>query len=323
MSHTFTRPAPLADHDIALLRLLGRLGAASGMALHPLAYPDQHVATRNRQLGRLVELGLLWRGTVPHPNRDAMGCQRGQSPHVYGLTERGKELLGLERVEHEAAYERLIARPDDAPAPDADTLACDVAMGDWLAALLERVRREPALAGVQVQRAYTLHDADDAPVYTLGALVVLAFDPSCDDPSRPWPLPWGDGEGRVLNWTYCWLALELDGGLVGRRELAAQATTYRQLAERAYYDQLPLLDDTVRPVVLAASAARATSIRELWADAWPGNPALVVSQAGVGAMRRGAASDVDTVMAAILPPGVSDRGPDTRRAEPPLSRFSP
>lgn len=235
---------------------------------------------------------------------------------MYGLTERGRELLSLERVEHERDYERLIARPDDAGTPDGDEIQRDAALGDWLIALLLQVGREPTLVGRQVQARYTLTDPDGEAVATLGALVVLAFDPLRRDPPRPWPLPWLGGEGRVLNWEYCYLVLEVDSGLGGRSALASQATAYRELSRHRYHGDLSFLNDMVRPVILAASEARVASIREVWADVWPGNPALVVTA------HTGAASGMGKVLAAVLPPTPTLQSQAPMWPEPRLGQFS-
>jgi hypothetical protein len=89
---------PVTQHDIDTLRLVGRLGVASGRALHPLICPEAHVATRNRRLQRLVDSGLLWRDSTPHPNRDTIGRPLGRSLAVYGLTRRGRKILDIQGV---------------------------------------------------------------------------------------------------------------------------------------------------------------------------------------------------------------------------------
>ena len=267
-----------SDRELAVLRVLGRFGTVLGTTLHELLFPDQAEATRNRLLKRLVKEKLIWQAVIPHPNRDATGCSRGRAPHLYGLTDDGKEGLDMAQAEpHDGTYERLLARSRQASsAPNQTELTRDAYISDWCASLLDQARRVPSLAGVHVQRHYAIIDKVGTTLQTIGAVIVLAFDKTATTyDRRGWDLPWLSLGATPASWTYVRLALEIDPGVAALRSLFDMAQMYQRLSEAKAYHQL--LGGPLRPVLITPPARRARAVAEVWMGAWPGSPALLTT----------------------------------------------
>jgi len=269
---------PLAERELAVLRLLGRLGMVLGQTIRDLVCPDQHPASCRRMLRALAARRLIWQATVP--NLTAAGRAQGRAPNVYGLTDDGRQLLDSFGAEpHDGTLERLIARAKHAPAaPPVASLVADTYLSDWCASLLDQIRRTPLLAGVHVQRRYALTASDGTLLQTIGAVIVLAFDPqrtTFEPPPPPWLIPWLTDGAVPAAWRVVRLALELDTGVMALRSLFELAQTYQRLTADGTYQRL--LGGPLRPVIVTLPGRRARAVAEVWMGAWEGSPALLSS----------------------------------------------
>lgn len=267
---------PASEREIAVLRLMGRLGMVLGQTVRDIVCPDQHEATARRLVRGLVERKLLWHANVPTANE--AGRLQGRTPRVYGLTDDGRQLLDAFGAEpHDGTFERLIVRSKQAPAPPAvAALVSETYMSDWCASLIDQVRRTPMLAGVHVQRRYALTDADGTLLQTLGALIVLAFDPNLKTMDRPaWVIPWLTDGAISSSWRVVRLALEVDTSVMGTRAIFDLAQTYQRLTESGVAQRL--LGGPLQPVIVTPPGRRARAVAEVWMGAWPGSPALLSS----------------------------------------------
>jgi len=267
---------PTSARELAVLRLLGRLGAVMGQTIHDLVCFDQHENTCRNMLNRMSKRKLIWEATVA--NVDDAGRSLGRAPNAYGLTDDGRQLLDAFGTEpHDGTFERLIYRSKQAPfAPAKLTLTHDTYVSDWCASLLDQVRRTPTLAAVQVQRHYALAAPDGAPLQTIGAVIVLAFDPELTTFGRPgWMLPWLSDGPMPASWRVVRLALEVDTGAMSMRSVFELARTYQTLSENGTYQRL--LGGKPRPVIVTPSSRRARAVAEVWMGAWENSPALLSS----------------------------------------------
>jgi hypothetical protein len=267
---------PASERELAILRLTGRLGMVLGQTVRELVFPDMHDSSCRRILRGLVERKLLWHANVPNAN-DA-GRLQGRTPRVYGLTEDGRQLLDTFGAEpHDGTFERLIVRSKQAPGtPLSSTLVTETYISDWCASLIDQVRRTPLLAGVHVQRRYAVTDANGTPIQTLGALIVLAFDPNLKTLDRPtWGIPWLTDGAISPSWRVVRLALEVDTGFMAMRAIFDMAQTYQHLAGTGMYQKI--LGGPIQPVIITPPGRRARAVAEVWMGAWPGSPALLSS----------------------------------------------
>lgn len=270
--------SPISDRERAVLRVLGRFGTVLGTNLHDLIFSDQHDVTRLRLLNRLVAQKLIWKASIPHDNRDEFGRSRGRAPHVYGLTNEGKAALNMAQVEpHNDTFKRLLSRSRQASsALNLDELKRDAYISDWCAALLDQVRRVPALVGVHVQRHYTIIDTNGNLLQTIGAVIVLAFDKTAKTlDRRAWELPWISLKETPASWTYVRLALEVESGYTALRSKFDIARRYYQLSAANAYTQV--LDGPVRPVIITPPGQTAREVAEVWMSTWPNCPALLTT----------------------------------------------
>lgn len=267
---------PTGQRELAVLRVLGRLGPTLGTALHELLFPDQDETTRNRLLTRLTEQKLLWRVFVASSRRDDDGRCLGGPSYAYGLTTEGKETLDFANAEpHDGTYGRLLARSRQAPsAPSTPNLMLDVYISSWCASLLDQVRRVPSLVGVHVQRRFAVIDKTDKTLQTIGAVIILAFDKTTKTFDQyGWELPWLSLGTTPDSWTYQRLALEIDTGQTPLRTLFDLARMYQRLTDANAYSQL--FGGPVRPVIITPSGRRARGVAEIWSGAWPNSPTLL------------------------------------------------
>lgn len=265
----------VSGRELAVLRALGRLGTVLGTTLHELLFFDQNETTRNRLLGRLVKAKLIWRVFIPSATRDENGCSRGGAPYIYGLTDDGKEALDMAQAEpHDGTFERLLSRSRQASsAPNQQALASDAFISNWCVALLDQVRRVPALVGVHVQRHYAIVDTHGKTHQTIGAVIILAFDKTVNTlDRRGWELPWLSLGTTPASWTYVRLALELDDDTALRSQFD-MARRYYRLSKANAYTQV--LGGPVRPVIITPPAKRARAVAAMWMEAWPNCPALL------------------------------------------------
>lgn len=260
---------PMSERELAVLRLLGRLGMVLGQTLHDLLFPDRHPATCFRVLGKLTERKLIWQAHIP---------VHGGTPFVYGLTDDGRQMLDAVGAEpHDGTFERLMYRSKQAPsAPAVAALSSETYMSDWCASLLDQLRRTPMLAGVHVQRRYAVTGADDALLQTIGAVITLAFDPTLTTFERPtWAIPWLTDGALAPAWRIVRLALEVDTGMMAMRSLFEVAQTYQRLTGDGTYQKL--LGGPLRPVIVTPAGRRSRAVAEVWMAAWDGSPALLSS----------------------------------------------
>ncbi|WP_322489355.1 replication-relaxation family protein [Chloroflexus sp.] len=267
---------PMSERELAVLRLLGRLGMVMGQTIRALICPDQHAASCRRMLRGLVERKLLWHANVPNAN--AEGRLQGRTPRVYGLTDDGRQLLDTFGAEpHDGTFERLISRSKQAPTPpSASQLFTETYISDWCASLLDQVRRTPMLAGVHMQRRYVITDANGALLQTIGAVIILAFDPELKKFDRAgWVIPWLTDGAIAPSWRVVRLALEVDTGVASMRSIFEMAQTYARLSGDGTYQRL--LGGAPRPVIVTPPARRARAVADVWMGAWEGSPALLSS----------------------------------------------
>jgi hypothetical protein len=265
---------PLAERELAAMRLLGRLGTVKGQTIRDLVCLDRDESTCRRILRGLAERKLLWQANAPNASAD--GRLQGRPPCVYGLTDDGLRMLDTFGAEpHDGTFERLIARSKQAPtAPLSSQLHSESYISDWCASLLDHIRRTPLLAGVEIQRRYAIVGADGELIQTMGALITLAFDPAQRTWSEPiWKLPWLTDGATPASWRIVRLALEVDMNAMAGRSLFALAQTYRALTDNGTYQRL--LGGPPRPVVITPHARRMRAVTEIWMGAWPGSPALI------------------------------------------------
>jgi hypothetical protein len=267
--------APISERELAVLRLLGRLGMVMGQTIRDLVCPDQHAASCRRMLRDLTERKLIWQARMPNM---VAGRSQGRAPNVYGLTDDGRQMLDAFRAEpHDGTFERLISRSKQSPAPPSvATLVTETYVSDWCASLIDQVRRAPILAGIHVQRRYVVPDADGSPLQTIGAVIILAFDPDLKQIDRPvWAIPWLTDGAMAPSWRIVRLALEVDTGVMALRSICDMALTYRRLSGDGTYQKL--LGGPLRPVIITPPARRARTVAEVWMGAWEGSPAILSS----------------------------------------------
>lgn len=267
---------PLSERELAVLRLLGRLGMVMGQTIRDLVCPDLHAASCRRMLRAMAARRVIWKASVPNLN-DA-GRAQGRAPHVYGLTDDGRQLLDTFGAEpHDGTFERLIYRSKQAPAPPAlASLVAETYLSDWCASLLDQVRRTPMLAGVHVQRRYAVTATDGTLLQTIGAVIVLAFDPELTTFDRAaWTIPWITDGAVSPAWRVVRLALEVDPGVMALRSIFEMAQTYQRLSTDGTYQRL--LGGPLRPVLVTPSGRRARAVADVWMGAWEGSPAILSS----------------------------------------------
>lgn len=271
-----TATLPLSEREVAVLRLLGRLGMVLGQTIRDVICFDQHENSCRNMLHDLAGRKLIWQASVPQVND--VGRSAGRAPNVYGLTDDGRQMLDTLGAEpHDGTFERLIYRSKQAPsAPAVASLVTDTYLSDWCASLLDQVRRTPMLAGVQVQRRYAVTGADGALLQTIGAMIILAFDPEQKRLERPaWVIPWLTDGAISSSWRIVRLALEVDTGMLTMRSLFDLAQTYQRLSNDGTYQKL--LGGAPWPVIVTPPARRARAVAEVWMGAWEGSPALLSS----------------------------------------------
>ena len=270
---------PSNERELAVLRVLGRMGAVLGTTLHGLIAPDLNARTGRRMWQRLTERKLIWQASVPNGHTDAAGRVRGKPLHVYGLTDDGRALIdSLGAEPHDGTFERLMYRPKQSPIPpSAQNLVHETYISDWCAMLLDQVRRTPMLVGAHVQRRYAVTDASGATVQTLGAAIVLAFDPKQTTFDLPcWEIPWLSMGATSSTWTIVRLALEVDTGQATLRTIFDLAQTYATLTQAGGYRDAPL-GGTPKPVLITPPGQRARTVADVWMSAWPGSSAILGS----------------------------------------------
>jgi hypothetical protein len=247
-----------------------------GQTIDDVLFPDRHKSTALRTLGKLATNKLIWQTYLP---------VRGGTPFIYGLTDDGRQMLNAFGVESDGdTFDHLIWRSKQAPvAPVSSILEHETYISDWCASLLDHVRRTPMLAGVHIQRQYRVKDREGTVLQTIGAVIILAFDPAKKAFERPiWSIPWLTDTTFPDSWRVVRLALEVDTGMT-MRALVELALRYRACSDDGSHKRL--LGDRLRPVIIASGGDstsggdRTRMIASWWMDAWPGSLTLLSSRA--------------------------------------------
>lgn len=269
-------PMPLRDREVAVLRLVGRLGITQGVMIRGLVLPDLSESAGRELLRRLVARKLLWHGN--RSNHDAAGRLQGRTPRVYGLTEEGRQLLDTFGVESRPdTLQQFVVRAKHAPTPASFQLADESYVSDWCAILLDQVRRHRTFVGAHVQRRYSFIDPAGTVLQTVGALIVLAFDKAQRVAPPPGcRFPWLAG-GRINDsWLVVYLALEVCPSLMDQRALVQLAQTYQQFSAQGLYRSW--FSGPLRPVIITETPQEAERLGALWTKQWPTSPGMISSK---------------------------------------------
>ena len=268
---------PPTERELAVLRLLGRLGAISVPTLHALLFPDRSRAVRYDTMQRLVQRGLVWKHRAPGSTRaTADGKSRPvRSPGVYGLTTDGKSHIDSLQVEPQGeVFDRLIARDRRAPPPSETAMVSDLLIAAWCASVIDMVRRAPMAVGVMCQAKVAV--SAGALRQTIGAVLTLVFDPQQRTYARPgWQIPWFDGEDLKDRHRVLRFALEVDNGKATTLTVRDQASIYEALVQQRVYSQV--LGGNPRPVILVPPGDRGVAVARAWAEGWSNCPAILSS----------------------------------------------
>lgn len=272
-------PVPATLREIAVLRLIGRLGLVVSHDLARLLFCDVGDRAMREAMVKLVERNLVWRKEgareVVESTKTPGRRVAKHGPYLYGLTHEGRALLGDMGVEPaDGTLDRFISRDRRAPAPSASSMLVDRAVSAWCASVLDHARRTPLLVGVNMQARYAITAADGSVVQTIGALVTLAFDPKAPQRKRHiWELPWLSGEAISQDWKWVRLALEVEVGTASSLALMELANAYKVLAQTGADTRL--FGGKLRPVILVLQGQRAGKMATAWYDTWPGSPAVL------------------------------------------------
>lgn len=271
-----------SDREMAVLRVLGRLGVISMSDLANLVLVGQSERICQMLIRRLLDRGHIWETRSPgEPTIRADGRPGPpRSQRVFGLTPDGKALLDALGAEVAGAtLERLITRDRRAPPPSSATLVGDLLISAWCASVLDQARRTPMLVGTRCHtKIVTALDPESKqPLQTIGAYLELIFDPQRRTYDRSgWQIPWFD-EANAKTYRVARFALEVDTGRLVIPNLIMQAQTYARLQQAGIYTKL--LGDMPRPVILTLAGQRATQVIQAWREGWPNTPALIASSA--------------------------------------------
>lgn len=270
----------LADRELAVLQLLGRLGMMESGTIHDLLFPDRHETSRNRMLAKLLKQRLIWSAKLPG-QRDDTGRPDGRTPRVYGLTDEGRATLARHEIEPTDglfALDRLVYRPKTAPTdPDRTMLVVNTFISNWVGSLLEEIRKLPMLMAANAYRDYALRDASGATLQTIGALITLRLDPSHTSFDRDgWTLPWrpevpslpATGQVREVR-----LAMEVDNGRRSAKSIFEMAQTYQRFTQEGRYQRL--FGGAVTPVIITLPGDRAKEVADIWMQVWDKCPAVL------------------------------------------------
>lgn len=271
-----------SDRELAMLRVLGRLGPTRMSDLASLVLVGLAERTIQRFTRRLLDRGLIWETRAAGEQTTRADGRPGppRSQRVFGLTVEGKALLDAIGAEDTGTtLDRLLVRDRRAPPPSASALVGDLLISAWCAAVLDQARRAPMLIGARCHaKLVTALDAETKqPLQTVGAYLELIFDVQHRTYDRPgWQLPWFDVPApkgcRVVRFL-----LEVDTGRQAIPMIIRQAHSYAGLQKNGTYTKL--LGDMPLPVILTLPGQRAHEVRQAWQDAWPTTPAVLASAA--------------------------------------------
>lgn len=267
--------APVQGHaserEVAVLRLLGRLGVARLSDVWQLVLLGLARRTVQELLQRLGQRGLIWSAAGPTAPMSRADGRPGppRQMRVFGLTPAGRTLLDRLGVELEGVQQRwLIARERrsggkgkrggrSAEVADLE-LPQELLTASWCASLLDHARRAPQCVGIQCYTQLVTARDGDTPLQTLSAYVLLAFDPQQRTFSRrAWELPWLDGPPAAHLRTVR-LALLTDIGSIALPTLIRELRVFPWLAAQGGYRSL--FGEVPRPVLLTMPGDRAREV---------------------------------------------------------------
>jgi hypothetical protein len=274
-------PALASAREIAVLRLVGRLGVVETPWIGRLLFRDVSLRSMQAMLTSLVDQHLLWR---MEGRRQLVATKTPgktiprKGPYLYGLTADARSLLGeLGAEPRDGTLQRLIARDRRAPLPTLTSLDDDLAASAWCASVIDHARRTPMLAGVNLQAGCQIVDSEGQLVQTIGAVLTLAFSKAQPATRPAWELPWLSGEAVDPSWKLVRFALEADTGVANSATIMAQAQTYSRLSQNKTYQKL--FGGPIKPVVLTLPGDRINTVAQRWREAWPATPAMFTSVA--------------------------------------------
>jgi hypothetical protein len=272
-----------SEREVAVLRLLGRLGVARMADLWQLVLLGLAQRTTQDLVLRLEQRGLIWSAAgpaAPTPRSDgSLGPPR--PVRVFGLTPAGRTLLDRLGIEPDGPRQQwLIARERQRPIehPRSESgrgkgkakprarsidpadldLPQELLTASWCASVLDHARRTPQCVGMQCYTQVVTARDGETPLQTLSAYVLLAFDPRQQRFTRePWELPWLDGAPAAHLRTVR-LALLTDIGTMALPTLIQELRVFPRLAMQGGYRTL--FGEVPRPVVLTVPGNRAREV---------------------------------------------------------------
>ncbi len=251
------------DHDLEVLRLLGRLGVLTVPQINLLAYPRLSNRATYRRLTHLATMGqIAHQGNAPDRFAAGQAQPPPRSPGVYMLTPQGRSLLIERGVEPEPIATAMHARVPRKRGDASDLLLPhDRLVAWWGASLLAGAARNPLVTGVHVQTEWT-----SAPQQRLDAFVLIRLSPAYPRDVTD-AIPWWDGSRCGEDEREVRLALEVDRGTEALPIILKKAVTYRDLTLDGTYTRL--LGGPLTTVFIVPDGHRAGRIAAEWQHAWP------------------------------------------------------
>jgi hypothetical protein len=287
--------ATLAERQIEVLRLLGRLEVVATDWIATLFYLDSSMSTCYRHLNSLFEQGLVWRQrtTMGHIDDSTTELktknQPPSLPYVYGLTPEGKaHLSSLDAEPNEETLDALRTRDRRAPKVNESQLKHDLLVAGWCVSVLAEARKTPMLESVVCQAEYvSARDAQGKERQRFDALLILRFNSKRQTSTRsPWQIPWHDGAPPSANTPTIRFALEVDRGTEQLSRLFDKGLMYKDLAEQGVYKHN--LGGNPLPVFLVPAGLRSAQIATEWREAWPDGLGVISTPRASSHLERGA-----------------------------------
>ena len=259
------------ETTIAVLRLLGRLEVVHTPILQALLF---HQVSRRTMYTRLEELRtqrLIWTERVSWYRTPRSGRQRGvrpppppKQPQVWGLTQRGRDVLGDMGAEPDERSLAALKIRDLRQKPlSALTIAHDLLAAWWCAAILVPVRDNTLVRSIFCQVEFVSHARQ-----RMDALMVLRLrrEGSVRSATEVGTIPWFDGSDRHPDEPEIRLALEIDRGTEQLTTLLDKSICYRDLHKDGTYART--LGGPVMPVFVVPTWRRAGQIASEWQHGW-------------------------------------------------------
>lgn len=285
----------LAERQIEVLRLLGRIEVAATEWIATLFYLDSSMSTCYRHLTQLFEQGLVWRqrttmGHIDDTTTEVRNKQQPPSlPFIYGLTPEGKaHLSSLDAEPNEQTLDMLRTRDRRAPKVNESQLKHDLLVAGWCVSVLHEARKTPMLESVVCHAEYvSARDAQGKERQRFDALLILRFNAKRQSYMRePWQIPWHDGAPPPEHSPTMRFALEVDRGTEQLSRLFDKGLMYKELTEQGSYKQT--LGGNPLPVFLVPAGLRSAQIATEWRDAWPNGLGVISTPRASNHAERGA-----------------------------------